>query len=172
MAFRPRRQRRKDNMLKAGLLPFEADILSALPKGLPYINNLMRNRRNIYRQALRKDITKKQYKADILDGYRTRGWLIHEGSMTRAGKQRKDIGGYDPWAMMRAWRQAAIDSGEYIPPPPKKKKGADGRRLLDDKEVARLQAKANAKRKQKRETAPVGEVYFNTETGKYETRYF
>ena len=137
MAFRPRRQSRKNTLLGAHFLPIEAHTLSSVSLRLPHMRAMIKARKAEYRQALRRDISRTQYERDIKARYRKNGWLVTEAAVTRKGT----IGYLDPWAMYRAWRQASIDSGDYVVPP-SKKKGKDGRRVLDT-------AQAEAKRKGK-----------------------
>jgi len=70
MAFRPRRQHRKNRLLNAGLLPFEAHALSSIPLNVPYMRALITNRKRLYKKALRQDWTKTEYNRTIMDLYR------------------------------------------------------------------------------------------------------
>ena len=165
MAFRPRRQHRKNRLLNAGLLPFEAHALSSIPLNAPYMRALITNRKRLYKKALRQDWTKTEYNRTIMDLYRKNDWTITEGAITR----RKSIGRPDPWAMFRSWRKALIDSGDYVPPP-SKKKGKTGKRRLDEEEVAR--ARQRRKGSKKNNSPEIGRVVKNPKTGLFEVEYY
>jgi len=119
--FRTRRENRKQKLLQAGLLPFEAHALSELEFKLPYVKKLIKERQGVYTLAKREGWTKKEYTDHIKTLYDNSEWKVKGTATSRT----KMVGRADPWAMARHYRQRAIDSGEYTPPVPKKKRKFD-----------------------------------------------
>ena len=88
-----RRERRKRSFKRVGFLGFEAEALSVYPLNLvPYIKSMIRDRRNLLRDALRHNATAAQYKAAIIEDYHKDGFL----KRNKVGKAVPDV-----WAMVR-----------------------------------------------------------------------
>lgn len=139
--FRPLRARRKQRLLEAHLLPFEANTLTGVALKQPYMKALMRERRNEYRLMQREAAFnqwsaakfKAEWTAHIRKRYKDNKWFITKAAVRRL----KTVGKADPWAMLKDWRQRAIDSGEYLRPKGKKK----DRSKLDHDAVLREKAR-------------------------------
>ncbi len=124
MAFRPRRQARRDVLIKEGFAKFEARALSSEFLSSPVIKLARKARRDRQRDWNKQGLSQAARRRDVAKLYTTNKWLIDPTK----SKTRKGIAGQaDPWALFRATRQKAIDSGEYIPPkrPKKVRKGLD-----------------------------------------------
>lgn len=122
MAFKIRRQGRKEKLSQAGFLPFEAQRLSALPSlKIPYVRQMISERKRLLRKAVRGNWTKKKYVETIKDMYEKNYWKVKVTAVTRRGM----VGYHDPWAMLRKIRDDYIyDHPEFKSPgkPSKKRK--------------------------------------------------
>jgi len=97
------RQRRYGKFINAGFLPFEARILTSttrvfagrrkrvrgLPLNVPYIKLMIKERRDALAIAREMKISKKEWRATIMDMYVDHNWLSR--------------GKADPWQMVRDW---------------------------------------------------------------------
>lgn len=92
MAFRTRRQKRYENLRNNGFLPFEARVLSKVPRKVPYMPPLIANRAKLQVKAKKEEWSQKRYEDYIKKLYKDRGWL----GLTRTGKVK-----YDTWQMLR-----------------------------------------------------------------------
>jgi len=95
MAFRTRRQSRYAKLRESGFLPFEANEISKVPiKPVPYMKQLISERRQLQRAAKKSKLTTKQYENQIKQMYKDKQWTRKETGWERF---------YDPWAMLRQY---------------------------------------------------------------------
>jgi hypothetical protein len=118
--YRTLRQRRYDKYIYYGLLPFEAQELSDIKYSeAPYLLKVMVDRSHLssafYKQAIAlkwsKTRREEEYRKVIRQEYIDHKWLRHAESW-RVGKTHYKA---SPWEMLKAYRQKAIDAGEYHP---------------------------------------------------------
>ena len=105
MPLKTRRQNRYTKLRNAGFLPFEARPLSKVPfKTCPYMRQLIRERREEARQAIKEGLSRRQWEDFIKARYGKNNWT----SYTRTGKVKAD-----PWKMLREyedrWRNRQPD---------------------------------------------------------------
>lgn len=137
MAFRVLRQRRKDDLLRRGFLPFEAHALSGIPRQIKgertrWLTLMYEARRNLVRIAKREKWGKAKFASEVKELYIRNDWVVKRTATIR----KKSVGKLDPWAMARFYRDEWIRRGEeYIPPIRRKKKKPPGERRLSDKAV-------------------------------------
>ncbi len=140
MAFRPRRQSRKEKLSRAGFLPFESHILSEVSNTkTSYYRKMVTERRREYRQWRRKaELARwsrtrfeEEYQLFIKNKYFDNKWMIRKAPYTRL----KSIGRADPWRLYKDYRQKDIDSGEYRKAAKKRrrKEGLDKGKILEQK---------------------------------------
>ena len=122
--FRPRRQRRYNNYLLCGFMPFEAVEFSAIPYvEAPYLRKMMRERLRIKNAFIKqadamewsRTRREEEYREVIRFEYINHGW-VRVKEVWRVGRTRYQA---SPWEMLREYRQKAIDRGEYFPRPRK-----------------------------------------------------
>ena len=93
MAFRVRREARYVKLRQAGFLRFEARALSKVPTRIcPYLRDMIKERRDMLRQARKMGAKLKDYEDQIKELYRTNNWL----KRSRVGKIVAD-----PWRFFR-----------------------------------------------------------------------
>jgi hypothetical protein len=118
--YKTLRQRRYNNLIYSGFLPFEAQELSDVRYSeAPYLIKMMKERSRIseafYKQAIAfkwsKTRREEEYKAVIRQEYIDHKWL-RLAETFRIGKTRYKA---SPWEMLKYYRQKAIDAGEYHP---------------------------------------------------------
>ena len=159
MAFRVRRQSRYDRLRAAGLEPFEARALSAIPFArAPFIRDMVRERQTLLR-GLQKERefnnwSKTRYIKEkrrlISFEYKDKGLVFtqfRKGIIRIKGRP-------DPWQMFRYYRDEAIAAGEWEETPRrrKKKKSFDEKGIRIDKgDVARQKAKRVERQRAKRD---------------------
>jgi len=140
MAFRPRRQSRKEKLLRAGFLPFESHTLSEVSNTKTgYYRKMVKDRRREYRQWQRKAELagwsrtrfEEEYQLFIKNKYLDNKWMISKVPITR----KKTVGRADPWGMLKDYRQKDIDSGEYRKAAKKRRReeGLDKGKVLEQK---------------------------------------
>jgi len=127
MAFKTRRQGRKNELLRVGFLPFEAHALSAIKRDVEWRSYMIKARRDITRVAKREKWTKTKFADEIRDLYRSNDWRITAKPLTRL----KSIGRLDPWAMAQFYRDEWIAKGYPYEFRPRKKKKRKPRKLSD-----------------------------------------
>jgi hypothetical protein len=93
MAFRTRRQARYGFLRQHGFLRFEAQTLSKISLRVPYFDLLIKERAQLFAEAISKKQSPAKYEKQIKDLYRERRWY----KLSRTGK--KIVA--DPWAMYR-----------------------------------------------------------------------
>jgi len=109
---------KRDALINRGLLDFEAREIArnySMPqiRSLPYLQSVIKSR-GLYVSGLRKRGYKDSEIRDrIYALYDTRDWLTNDGKP-------------DIWHMIRRYRKAKIDEGDYIPP---KRKGSHHKTL-------------------------------------------
>jgi hypothetical protein len=103
-----RRKKRKDRLLQAGFLKFEAEIYSKLPADIPYAKKLYKDRAKLYKKALKGQWTKEKYKLAILYEYDKRG-IVKKG---------KYFGKAEAYALLRSfesdWLKTADPNDPYL----------------------------------------------------------
>jgi hypothetical protein len=118
--YRTLRQRRYDNLIYSGFLPFEAQELSSVKYSeAPYLRKMMRDRMRLneayYKQARElgwnKTQREKGYRDFIRNEYIDHKW-VRPAESWQVGKTRYKE---SPWEMLKDYRQKAIDAGEYHP---------------------------------------------------------
>lgn len=95
--MKTRRQQRYAVLRSAGFLRFEARPLSRVPiRTVPYMTGLIRERKELYRDAKRQKATIARYEAEIKALYRA-------NKFTKTDWRGKDAG--DPWAFLRDYEE-------------------------------------------------------------------
>lgn len=154
--FRPLRQHRNDKLRAEGFTRAEAQAMSEFKFKQPYIRLMRIYRRDLVRGVIRLGLSKraslKELRDQIDSVYEINGWK-------------------DAYAMMRDYRERAIDRGEYVPPPRRK------RQLIDKGDVRRQKLRAKARKERgsissqyDSEGKLIGDVGFNPRTGRFEAR--
>jgi hypothetical protein len=125
MAYRAQRQTRYLWLIQDGFLRFEAQELSGVrPSEAPYLRQMRIDRRNLRSNFMKEAVANKWSYTRIKDE-----WLkfIQFEYTDKGWTQRKPIFGVgrtkyqaSPWAMLKFYRQLAIESGEYFPNPKKR----------------------------------------------------
>ena len=93
MAFRTVRQRQYNYLRDRGFLKFEAQVLSKIPRKVPYMPDMVRGRAQIWARAKKESWSEAKYERYINAIYKKKGWT----TLTRSGKTV-----LSPWAMLRA----------------------------------------------------------------------
>jgi len=153
--FRPQRQHRYEILRNELFTKTEAGQLSRFKFNLPYIRQIRIDRRELARKVRKLGLPERKALAELR-------WRV---------RKVYEINGWaDAYAMMRWYRERAIDRGEYIPPVKK-------RARLDKGNVATQKKRYNEKQKIKRAWLKyvesgenLGQVAYNPETGKFEPR--
>ena len=112
--MRVKRQKRKEALLRAGLLPGEAQALSELKKLPPYFTQFLASRRGLFAQAKRLGWSDTKYRAHIKEIYRKEGCLIPDAPRFNQ---------IDPWAMLRKLEDRYKDYSPQYETPTSKKQG-------------------------------------------------
>lgn len=154
MAFRPRREARKQKMLKAGFMPFEAQALSKVPPSTPYFRQMVFRRKLLRNRAQREGWNKAEYNRVVKGLYIDNDLLIP----TTTRKRAKSKGDADPWAMLRWYKDKYDKMGVPYESPWRKKKIKQ--RLVREDEVRR-------RREAKGKVKLPGKVVFDKSLGKY-----
>lgn len=114
MAFRKIRQARYEKLRKSGFLPFEARVLSRVPRKVPYMPQMVATRASLLARAKREKWSQQRFETNIKEQYRKKGWR----KLNRAGKTVND-----PWQMLRDYDDRYKDKHpEYVSPWVKKQK--------------------------------------------------
>jgi len=92
MAFKTRRQNRYEFLRHHGFLRFEAQTLSRTSLKVPYFDLLIKERSNLFAEAVERQQSLTQYEKQIKGIYKSNRWY----KLSRSGKIVAD-----PWAMYR-----------------------------------------------------------------------
>jgi hypothetical protein len=116
MAYRQKRQLRYDDLKAIGFEPYEAAILSKLPRSIPYLKEMARERAAEYSRFIRAGKTAAEFRTHILRRYNAKGWKTTNFS--------------DPntvWTMLRDYEKPYKERHpEYVRGYPKKSHHRDG----------------------------------------------
>ena len=149
MAFRPRRQARRQKLLDAGFLKFEAFALSRFTQtSQPFYRAMIKERKALVKQAKKQGVNKADFRRIWVKTalYEKDGLLITRQTKTRTGL----VGTPDPWALLRKFRQESDDEGEYREDRKKKKRDTRGIRIQKG-DIASQKRRRREREKAKRE---------------------
>lgn len=108
MAYKTLRERRYQDLRLIGFLPFEARILSKVPRKTPYMRDIGTERAKEYSRWLKSGKSDKEWETHVLRVYRAKGW-------TRQGQKVKSASSV--YAFLRARREAMLPQyPEYASP--------------------------------------------------------
>tara|TARA_Y100000310_G_scaffold90394_2_gene87667 strand:+ start:4042 stop:4488 length:447 start_codon:yes stop_codon:yes gene_type:complete len=147
MAFKARRQARYKALKNEFFTGAEAQVLSEFRFKQSYIRQIRLDRRELVKDARELGLSKNETLLTL------RSWIDRVYAIN---------GWQDTYAMMRDYRQRAIDRGEYIPPPKKPRKPIDKGDVVVQKKRYRARKKAKA----------VGEVVFDEASGRYVAKLY
>ena len=128
--FRTRRQARYELLRKCGFLRIEASDLSKVPLRIPYMDKLIKQRYEDYKQAFRDKWTQAKWDSEIKKKYREKNWITDKRSI------------YDSWAMLRNFEHAYRNQHpEYESPWEKRRRSMKDFIQQVDQTVVRLPGK-------------------------------
>jgi len=154
MAFRPSRQKRKQDLLRRGFLPFEAQALSQFKRTVKgektrWLAGMYEARRKLVTISKREAWSKAKFAREVRDLYKDNDWIVKPTATMRT----RSVGSLDPFAMARHYRQEWINRGDPYAIARRKKKKPPGERTLNDQAVANGREKiANGKRQKRHES--------------------
>lgn len=158
--FKAQRQHRYEVFRKEYFTKTEAMQLSYFKFKQPYIRRMRVDRRELVRGVKKLGLSRRKALIELR-------WQIRKVYEINAWP--------DAYAMMRDYRNRAIERGEYIPPPARKRPRLSKGNVRAQKERYRAR---QARRKEDRtgvrydsEGKVIGHVEYNPETGRFEARY-
>lgn len=114
--YRPLRQSRYNDLILTGFQPFEARVLSKLPRNIPYLREMVAERFAEYKRAQKRGVSDTQFQTHILRRYNAKGW--------RRGTVRNQS---SVWAMLRDTEKPYKEKHpDYVRGYPKKSHHRDG----------------------------------------------
>lgn len=157
--FRPLRQHRYSILTSEYFTKAEAQVLSKFRFNLPYIKLLRQDRAELVKEVRKLDLPRREALLTLHSRINT----VYEINNWK-----------DAYAMMRDYRERAIDRGEYTAPIKKKRKPIEKGNVVTQgkryKERISARKRGAVSIQFDSEGRPVGEVYFNETSGRYEIR--
>lgn len=150
MPLKTRRQRRYEVLKNMGFRPFEARQLSKIPFNVPYMDVLMKERFNLYKQAIEEEWSKKDWRDFITGLYKRENWFE-----VRHPKR------YSAFAMLREFEHRyRAKHPEYESPWKKRKRAMKDFLETTKKELAELPPmSATTKRRMKKQQEEADEHF-------------
>lgn len=160
MAFKIRRQRRRDNLVRLGFLKFEAFVFSSVTsKEAPYLKDAIKERQAIVNgleaEAVYGNWSNTRYNRElrkfVRDLYIENNWLITKQTIKRKGK----IGQADPWQLLHYYHDEYVDKNPSWESPSRKRRSHGEKKHyweLDEEEKQKIRdQKAHYRAKKARE---------------------
>lgn len=119
---------------KRGFLPVESDILSKIPFDVPYISNIIKDRMDLYKKCIDRNMTRGEYLNYIKQLYIDKGYIKPGKGVIRAN--------IDVWAMLRGYEDLYKQKNpEYDSPYKKKRTNWNDFMTKAEKTIERLERK-------------------------------